>query len=181
MEACIPALRRYACALLRDSQEVDDLVHDCLVHALDKLHTRRDEGDLRAWLFAILHNLFISRTRRQKARGRTEPLDTVNDSATAVSANQDEHMAADDLVRVLDTLPEEQRNVLLLVAVGDLSYAEIAHVTGVPVGTVMSRLSRARERLRRLMDGEAETKQLLGSRAQPDLKSEAKPALRRVK
>src|SRR4051812_50118906 len=73
IEGCIPALRRYAAALLRNREDADDLVHDCLVRALDKLHTRRDEADVRAWLFAIMHNLFISQLRRAKARPAGEP------------------------------------------------------------------------------------------------------------
>ena len=163
MEKCIPALRRYASALLRDRQEVDDLVHDCLMRALDRLHTRRDEGDLRAWLFAIMHNLFISRIRRIKRRGVTEPIDTADTAVLGQRANQEDLLRRMDLMRALDELPEDQRSVLLLVAVEDLSYAEAARVLGVPIGTVMSRLSRARGKLRRSM-GE-----------------EAPPALRRVK
>lgn len=77
MEACIPALRRYAGALLRDRQEVDDLVHDCLVLALARLHTRRGDADLRAWLFAIMHNLYVSRFRRRRVRGEAASLDKV--------------------------------------------------------------------------------------------------------
>ena len=149
MEACIPALRRYAAALLRDHQEVDDLVHDCLVRALDRLNTRREEGDLRAWLFSILHNLFINRTRRARRHGTTESLDETDEASLGQRATQDDHVHGRDLMRALDELPEEQRSVLLLGAVEDLSYAEVARVVGVPVGTVMSRLSRAREKLRR--------------------------------
>jgi RNA polymerase sigma factor (sigma-70 family) len=163
MEKCVPALRRYASALLRDRQDVDDLVHDCLVRALDQLHTRRDEGDLRAWLFAIMHNLFISRIRQTKRRGVTEPIDTADPAVLGQRANQEDPLRRMDLMRALDELPEDQRSVLLLVAVEDLSYAAAARVLGVPIGTVMSRLSRAREKLRRSM-GE-----------------EAPPALRRVK
>jgi RNA polymerase sigma factor (sigma-70 family) len=163
MEKCVPALRRYASALLRDRQDVDDLVHDCLVRALDQLHTRRDEGDLRAWLFAIMHNLFISRIRQTKRRGVTEPIDTADPAVLGQRANQEDPLRRMDLMRALDELPEDQRSVLLLVAVEDLPYAETARILGVPIGTVMSRLSRAREKLRRSM-GE-----------------EAPPALRRVK
>jgi RNA polymerase sigma-70 factor, ECF subfamily len=162
MEACVPALRRYARSLLRDRQEVDDLVHDCLVRALDQLHTRRDDGDLRAWLFAIMHNLFVSRARRNKARSRTVSLEEVNQDDLASRATQDGHMQARDLLRALDGLSEEQRSVLLLVTVEDLSYAQVAQVLGIPIGTVMSRLSRARERLRQMTESDG-------------------PALRRVK
>ena len=155
MEACIPALRRYARSLLRDREEVDDLVHDCLVRALDQFHTRREDGDLRAWLFAIMHNLFISRARRNKTRGQTVSLDEVSEDRLGMRASQDGHMQTRDLLRALDDLTEEQRSVLLLVTVEDLSYADVAQVLGIPIGTVMSRLSRARERLRLLMEGEA--------------------------
>jgi RNA polymerase sigma-70 factor (ECF subfamily) len=164
IEACIPALRRYAAALLRDEQEVDDLVHDCLVRALDYRRTWRQDTNLRAWLFAILHNQFISRLRRQKVRGHVEPLDSLPDGAVAEHPRQDQHLESRDLIRALDALPVEQRTVLLLVALEDLSYAEVAQITGVPVGTVMSRLARAREKLR----------QVLGNGSRP------KPVLRRV-
>ena len=163
MEARIPALRRYASALLRDRQEVDELVHDCVVRALDRLHTRRDDGELRAWLFAIMHNQFVSHFRRTRRHGTTESLDAADPAVLGVSANQEEPLRRMDLMRALDELPEEQRSALLLVVVEDLPYAESARALGVPIGTVMSRLSRAREKLRRSM-GE-----------------ETPPALRRVK
>jgi RNA polymerase sigma factor (sigma-70 family) len=163
MEACIPALRRYASALLRDRQEVDDLVHDCLVRALDRLHTHREDAELRPWLFTIMHNLFISRIRRIRRRGTTEPIEAADLAALGQRASQEDPLHRQDLMRALAELPDDQRSVLLLVAVEDLPYAETARVLGVPIGTVMSRLSRAREKLRRSM-GE-----------------EAPPALRRVK
>ncbi len=99
MEACIPSLRRYARSLLRDRDEVDDLVHDCLVRALDQLHTRREDGDLRAWLFAIMHNLFISRVRRNKRRGQLVSLDEAGDDRFGMPATQDGHMQGRDLLR----------------------------------------------------------------------------------
>jgi RNA polymerase sigma-70 factor (ECF subfamily) len=163
MEACIPALRRYARTLVRDREEVDDLVHDCLVRALDQLHTRREGGDLRAWMFAIMHNLFVSRARRNKSRGGTVSIAEIDEEVLGIRASQDDHMQGRELLRAVEALPEEQRSVLLLVSVEDLSYAEVAEVLGIPIGTVMSRLSRARERLRLMMEGEA------------------RPALRRVK
>jgi RNA polymerase sigma-70 factor (ECF subfamily) len=162
IEACIPSLRRYASALLRDQQGADDLVHDCLVRALDKLHTRREAQEVRPWLFAIMHNLFISQTRRARIRDR-EGADPVGEDAAVTGAGQEDALRWRDLIRALDRLPPEQRAVLLLVSVEDLSYAEVARVLGIPVGTVMSRLSRARERLRELT-GEG-----------------ARPVLRRVK
>jgi RNA polymerase sigma-70 factor, ECF subfamily len=149
IEACIPALRRYAGSLLRDQQEVDDLVHDCLVRALDKLHTRQVNAEMRPWLFAIMHNLYVSRIRRARARGRIESVDTVAESAVSVKASQEDHVAAQDVRRAIALLPENMRSVLMLVTVEDLTYAEVSQVLNIPIGTVMSRLSRARERIRK--------------------------------
>jgi RNA polymerase sigma-70 factor (ECF subfamily) len=153
MEECVPALRRYASALLRDRQEADDLVHECLVRALDRLHTLRNDAEMRPWLFAILHNLHVSRARRRRARGQPLSIDTAAGQALAAPPRQEEHLRVQDVVRAVERLPEDHRAVLLLVAVEDLSYAEAARVLGVPVGTVMSRLARARERLRRDTEG----------------------------
>jgi RNA polymerase sigma-70 factor, ECF subfamily len=164
IEACIPALRRYAAALLRNREEADDLVHDCLVRALDKLHTRRDDADIRAWLFAIMHNLFISQLRRAKARPAGDPLDESHEAAMSVRPDQESSLQWRDLLRALNRLPVEQRTVILLISVEDLSYAEAANVLGIPIGTVMSRLARGRERLRLILD-----------------EGEVRPALRRVK
>ncbi|HJS84099.1 MAG TPA: sigma-70 family RNA polymerase sigma factor [Acetobacteraceae bacterium] len=155
MEACIPALRRYAATLLRDRQEVDDLVHDCLVRALDQIHTRRAGADMRAWLFAIMHNLFVDRLRQRKRRGAPLPAEELGNAAPSTRAGQEEHVHAADIISAMQLLPEEQRSVLLLVSVEDLSYAEVAQVLGIPIGTVMSRLARARERLREITDGQA--------------------------
>jgi RNA polymerase sigma-70 factor (ECF subfamily) len=149
MEACIPALRRYAGSLLRNRQEVDDLVHDCLVRALDRLHTRRSDSEMRPWLFAIMHNLYVSQIRRKRMRGEAEPLDTVAESAVGVGPRQEDHVQTQQIMAEVQRLPDDLRNVLLLVTVEDLSYAEVAQVLDIPIGTVMSRLSRARERLRR--------------------------------
>ena len=149
MEACIPALRRHASALLRGRQGADDLVHDCLVRALDRLHTRRDDIEMRVWLFAIMHNVFVSQVRRAKIRRKVEPLNDDNAPQLGLRANQEDAVHWRETMRELDTLPEEQRAVLLLVSVENLSYAEVARVLGIPICTVMSRLSRAREQLRR--------------------------------
>src|SRR3954447_1091916 len=126
IEGCIPALRRYAAALLRSREDADDLVHDCLVRALDKLHTRRDDADVRAWLFAIMHNLFISQLRRAKTRPAGDPLDESHEATLSVRADQETALQWRDLIRGLNRLPVEQRSVILLVSVEDLSYAETA-------------------------------------------------------
>jgi RNA polymerase sigma-70 factor (ECF subfamily) len=148
MEACVSALRRYASALVRDHQEADKLVRDCLEVALDRLHTWRDDGQMRAWLFTILHNLFIDQVRRAKVRGIAVPIDVV-DEAVLKPPGQNDYVHSRDLVDALDRLTIEQGTVLLLVTVGGLSYADVARIVGVPIETVMSRLSRARETLRR--------------------------------
>jgi len=155
MEECIPALRRYASALLRDRQDVDDLVHECLVRALDRLHTLRDDAEMRPWLFAIMHNLYASRVRRRQTQGQPLSVDTVAGQALAAPPRQEEHLGVRDVMRAVERLPEDHRAVLLLVTVEDLSYAEAARVLGIPIGTVMSRLARARERVRRDTEGEA--------------------------
>jgi RNA polymerase sigma factor (sigma-70 family) len=149
MEACIPALRRYAGSLLRDRQEVDDLVHDCLVRALDRLHTRRSDSEMRPWLFAIMHNLYVSQIRQKRMRGNPQPLDAVAESAFGVRPRQEQQVETREIMAEIQRLPDDLRNVLLLVTVEDLSYAEVAEILAIPIGTVMSRLSRARERLRR--------------------------------
>ena len=154
IEACIPALRRYARVLLHGSQDADDLVHDTLLRALDKLSAQRDDAAVRPWLFAIMHNLFVSQKRREKIwRQSTLPIDA-EATAVPVREHQEDALRWHDLVRVFNTLPEEQRAVLLLVSIENFSYAEVARVLRIPLGTVMSRLARARGRLRGLTQGE---------------------------
>lgn len=152
LEDNIPALRRYAFALLRNRDDADDLVHDCLLRALDKLHTRREDADVRAWLFTIMHNLFVTQHRRRRSRPMTESLDDRNAAEASLRPSQEDNLHWHDLLRGLAHLPEEQRSVVLLVSVEDLSYAETAAVLGVPIGTVMSRLARGREKLRQFTD-----------------------------
>lgn len=162
IEPHIPSLRRYAWALLREPGGADDLVQDCLERAVARWHLRRRDGDLKAWLFAIQHNIFVDamrRRRREAARVEVEDLSVF----PAFGIEQDQRSAVRDILACLDQLPAEQRAVILLVGVEDLSYEEAARVLGIPIGTVMSRLSRGRERLRRLLD------------------SAGAPALRRVK
>ncbi|MGO4387352.1 RNA polymerase sigma factor [Microvirga sp. 2YAF29] len=152
LEPQIPGLRRYAWALLRDNEAADDLVQDTLEKAIRHWGQRHREGELRAWLFAIQRNLFIDDLRRRKGRGTkvgVEALDSVPASGDAT----DGHAGMRDLLAGLDALSEEHRAVLLLVGVEDFSYEQAAQVLGVPLGTVMSRLSRARKHLREFMEG----------------------------
>ena len=151
MEPHIPALRRYARSLLHDTDAADDLVQDCLENAIARWHLRRRDGNLRGWLFAILHNLFVSSLRQRARRGAQVSLD-VSHTMPVSSGGQEEQLAVRDLLAGLKLLPPDQRAVLLLVAVEEMTYAEAAQVLGVPVGTVMSRLSRGRESLRQYME-----------------------------
>ena len=111
---------------------------------------------MRAWLFAIIHNLFISQLRRAKARRRAEPLGRSGDAEPGIRPTQEDRLHCRDLVRALDSLPDEQRTIVLLVSVEGFSYAEVAHVLRIPIGTVMSRLARGRERLRQLTGHEVQ-------------------------
>lgn len=151
VEPMIPALRRYARGLLRDTVAADDLVQDCLERVVSHWHRRRND-DPRTWVFAILHNLAINRLRQKARRGEHLPFDKVDEAAFARQPTQEEALMRKDVLHALEQLPEEQRSVLLLVSVEDLSYSQTAEVLAIPIGTVMSRLSRARERLRLILE-----------------------------
>lgn len=142
----VPALRRYAWGLSGNGHDADDLVQDCLVRALEAWPTRRPDANLQSWLFAILYNGFVSDLRRSKRRladaGEPSPLD----------APQLDHAHLGDVGRALASLPDDQRALLLLIGVEDFSYLEAAEALGIPVGTKMSRLSRARQRLREALE-----------------------------
>lgn len=146
----LPRLRRYARALTGDASRADDLVQDTMERALVKLDLWKPGTDLRAWLFTVMHNLYVNQARALRLQGPTieDPPDE------PVSGGQMEALTARDIRDALAKLPEEQRAVLLLVGLEQFSYAEAARVIGVPTGTVMSRLARARERMRRRLTGE---------------------------
>jgi len=148
----IPPLRRYARALLRDRAAADDLVQDCLERAVSRWHQRRIDDNTRSWLFAILHNLAINRLRSAARRRPHAAIEDAEDAALVRPPCQEDVLQVQDVLRALERLSEEHRSVLLLVSVEDLSYAETAAVLGVPVGTVMSRLARAREKLSAALD-----------------------------
>ena len=152
IEPLIPALRRYAYALVRDHTTADDLVQDTLERALLHWSSRRNDSDLRAWLFTILRNLHVGRHRQALRRGTVVEID--EDELPETAAGQDIVLETRDVLAALDQLPEEQKSLLLLVGVEDFSYEEAARVLDVPIGTVMSRLSRARRRLRSIVDGD---------------------------
>jgi len=152
IEPHIPALRRYAYALCRDASGADDLVQDCLERAISAWQFRRRDASLKAWLFTILHNRFISGLRRVERRSRTVPYDELENDLVS-EPGQERALEIRDLRAALARLPGDQQAVLLLVGVEELSYEEAARALDIPIGTVMSRLSRGREKLRRLLDG----------------------------
>jgi RNA polymerase sigma-70 factor (ECF subfamily) len=137
---------------VRDHALADDLVQDCLERAVNYWHQRRD-GDPRPWLFTILHNLAVSQFRRAKTRGRHVAIEETSESDLGEDAVQEQKLMYRDVLNKLSRLPEDQRTVLLLVGVEDLSYADAAKVLNIPIGTVMSRLSRARDRLQQELEG----------------------------
>jgi RNA polymerase sigma-70 factor (ECF subfamily) len=145
----IPNLRRYARALVGDRDGADDLVQDTLERAVRKFHLWRP-GDLRAWLFSIMHNVFVNQLKARKIAPSVE----IDEEMIAAHMPTVTSMDVMDLDRALLRLAPEQREVVLLVALEDMTYADVSHALGIPIGTVMSRLSRGRERLRRVMDGE---------------------------
>jgi RNA polymerase sigma-70 factor (ECF subfamily) len=146
----IPRLRRYARALVGDRSTADDLVQDTLERAWAKLHLYRRGTDLRAWLFTVMHNVHVNRIRATRA------VDPLEDDMPELAQPQREPDAllVRDLDRAIARLPADQRAVLLLVTLEEMSYEEVARTLGIPIGTVMSRLSRAREKLRAMMAGQ---------------------------
>jgi len=165
----LPGLRRYARALTGDTWAADDLVQDTLERACVKWRLWVAGTNLRAWLFTLMHNLYLNQRRGAKVALNSVSIDDVELDLQAPSAPE----SPLDIGRCLQRLPADQRAVLLLVAMEDMSYQEAAKVLDIPVGTVMSRLSRARSRLRELMDGRD------ASAARPA--SSAAPVLRRMK
>ena len=144
----IPRLRRYARALTGDRSAADDLVQDTLERALSRFHLWRQGSDLRAWLFTIMHNIYVNQVR-SRVRQQHEALD---DAATDGGRTHDPDWAElRDIDEALSRLPEDQRAVVLLVGLEQFTYEEAARVLDIPIGTVMSRLSRGRDRLRLML------------------------------
>jgi RNA polymerase sigma factor (sigma-70 family) len=152
----IPRLRRYARALVGERSGADDLVQDTLERAWTKLHLYRRGTDLRAWLFTVMHNVHVNRVRAERVN------DPLGDEMPELAqrGTQPDALIVRDLDRAVARLPADQRAVLLLVTLEDMSYEEVARTLGIPIGTVMSRLSRAREKLRAMMSGQAPSAKL---------------------
>ena len=148
----VAGLRRYAFALTGGQPEAEDLVQDTLVRAIAAARSFRTGGNLRAWLFSIMHNAFISGTRR-----RSPPTVCLDEFARAVAEPPAQLIQLElrDVLAALARLPEAQRAALSLIALEDFSYEEAAKVQGIPLGTLMSRLARGREALRQIMRGDS--------------------------
>lgn len=146
----IPRLRRYARALLTDPVRADDLVQETLLRALSRSHLWQPGTDIRAWMFTILHNLNVNQQRQRNARGDHLELDD-DHVQLAVAPTQERGLELRDLARGLQHLPDPQRQVILLVGLEGMNYKQVAAVLDIPIGTVMSRLHRGREALRRMM------------------------------
>jgi len=153
----IPALRRYARFLARDADHADDLVQDSLERAIAKRRLWHKPESLRPWLFTLLRNVYLNQLRRQTRRPAEVPLDQVFPQAGRAESHGESQtgiVMIGQAMAALDRLDPDQRDVLVLVAVEGLQYKEAAMVLGLPMGTVMSRLSRGRERLRRELIGD---------------------------
>lgn len=157
LEVCVPALRRYARALTRNIDHADDLVQDCLERAISRRGLFRPHGPMRPWLFTILVNLHRNARRSEQRRGTHLDADSLPDLGTP--APQHSHLALAELSRAIDGLPLEQKETLLLVTLEGMAYAEAASILDIPLGTLMSRLGRARANLR-LSTGEAQAPHL---------------------
>lgn len=147
----MPALRRYARALAGNAADADDLFQDCLERALLHEHSWRGQN-LKAWLFTLMTNRHRNLLRSQRAAPRTSPLETA-DPIAEQRPEPDPH-EHDRLVKALNLISEDGRAVLLLVALEGYTYAEVAGILEVPIGTVMSRLSRARHNLSEILRGD---------------------------
>ena len=166
LESCIPSLRCYARALLHDRADADDLVQDCLERAIARRHLWYGGTSTRPWLFRILRNLYLNQVRGRRAHPTPISLDELEFQPAGMEA-PGAGITLREMQAALAVLDEEQRHVLTMVALTGMTYRECALALGVPVGTVMSRLARARARLRQILEGQASTK--------------GEPLLRRVK
>lgn len=151
IEACIPALRRYARALTHDRDLADDLVQDCLERAVRKRALWRPTGPVRAWLFRILLNLYRDELRRNRTRPSAVAIDDLS-IEPGTPETQQSHLEFREAAAALQRLPAEQREALLLIALEGMSYAEAAQTLEIPQGTLVSRIGRARKALRSLND-----------------------------
>lgn len=143
----IPRLRRYALTLVDDPESADDLVQDCLERALRKRHLWLRRGSLRGWLYRIMRNVFLNQTKRINRDRRNVPIEDMPE-LTSHRPGQADRMMCNDIAAAIGALPSDQRDAIVLTALEEFSYDEAADILGIPLGTLRSRLSRGRERLR---------------------------------
>ena len=177
VEREIPRLRRYARALTRAPDRADDLVQDTLVRALTKGQLWQPGTNIRAWLFTIMHNQYVNTVRREVREAPAVDLDHISSTLVATTDPTSSRQLR-ELDRALARLPDEQREVILLVGLEGIAYENVAQILGVPVGTVRSRLSRGRERLRGLMGRREEPKPASGAADKNTAPTQARAALR---
>lgn len=148
----LPYLRRFARGLCADASLADDLVQDCVERALTKSHLYDPARPLRAWLFAVLRNIFVSNWRRNAKHLGAKHIDDLVGSEGATEPAQEQNFSVALIAEALDSLPQQQREVLLLISLEEVSYLQAAEIIGVPIGTIMSRLSRARSHLQNILE-----------------------------
>lgn len=153
----LPHLRRFSRALVGDAALADDLVQDCVERALNKSHLYDPARPLRAWLYAVLRNIYISSLRRDGRSTIVKAVEELTDGEDAVPPAQEDRLSANLVTEALNRLPPQHREVIVLVGLEELSYRDVAEVLGLPIGTVMSRLSRAREALRNILEDRGHT------------------------
>jgi RNA polymerase sigma-70 factor (ECF subfamily) len=174
IELEIPRLRRYAMFLARDPEKADDLVQECLVRAIDNIDKFQPGTNIRSWLMTILHNIFVNETKKRR------PLltqDGVIERATPIEGGQEARHQMRDVQRAFEALSWQHRQIIWFICVEQMDYNEVARQLDVPVGTVRSRLCRAREHLKQLMELESGSE--TGDAAvEAEPKSEVKPGSR---
>lgn len=148
LEACLPDLWRYAMSLARDRDLADDIVQDCLERAWRKRWMWRASQPIKPWLMKILLNTWRNHLRRAPVRAAAQSVELTPEIAPAVASTPEDRLHVAEITRRVATLPDDQREALLLVVVGGLSYADAAQALAIPQGTLMSRIARARARLR---------------------------------
>ncbi len=148
----VPHLRRFARGLCGDASLADDLVQDCLERSLKKQHLYDIHRPLRAWLYAILRNIHVSQWRRASQFGVMTDVSDLGEQQPSVAPLQEQNLSIMLITQALDKLPHQQREVLVMISLEEMSYKEAAEIIGVPIGTIMSRLSRARATLHQLLE-----------------------------
>jgi RNA polymerase sigma-70 factor, ECF subfamily len=148
----LPYLRRFARGLCGDASLADDLVQDCVERALLKSHLYDPARPLRAWLYAVLRNIYVSNWRRNAKHANAKELDDLHGFEGAVQPEQESNLSVALISDALDILPSQQREVLILISLEEMSYQQASEIIGVPIGTIMSRLSRARAHLQNILE-----------------------------